>query len=197
MPVDTSSSTSAAAAASEALRQTLLARGFLVLAGREQDFLNLEAMLYSAYNPQGDLQLLIFKRILEASWNLQRCRDAEVALWQSTGNSSIDALLDDENEPRYARIQKYARQNDISLRRATEDLRQIQRRDKEALKEAARQAQPVTSPLAGHNQSSRPNPRFAAAPPPQKANAIDTEILRRNQPQQQQPQPPVNSSPTL
>lgn len=135
------------------LRESLIARGFIVLEGREQDFVTLESMLFSAHHPLGDLQLLIFKRILEATWNLQRCREAEIALWQSTGNATLDPLLDDANQHRYERIAKYARQNQINLRRAADDLRAIQRRDKDALIEAQRleAARLPEIPPIGHN----------------------------------------------
>src|SRR6202011_5270322 len=66
-----------------------------------------------------------FKRILECGWNLERCRRAEAELFASLG-VSVDPLLDDQNEPKFARIEKYAKQYENFLYKAMRELRTLQ-----------------------------------------------------------------------
>ena len=87
-------------------------------------FAELHANLRESLQPVGELQETLFARILECSWNLQRCRLAEHHLYQTTSN--IDPLLDDSNAHKYDRIQKYARQYESGLHKNLKALGDLQ-----------------------------------------------------------------------
>ena len=108
------------------LRHGLAARGFIVLPGQETDFAHLEEGLRVNLNPIGELQAVIFLRLLEAAWNLHRCRQASAQLYLSSPNPEIDPLIDGQLEAKYARIQKYSKQSEHSMRKSLEDLSRIQ-----------------------------------------------------------------------
>ncbi|HEY3743066.1 MAG TPA: hypothetical protein VGL53_24635 [Bryobacteraceae bacterium] len=107
-------------------RHGLTARGLIVLPGQEPAFHELETDLRASLHPQGPLQETFFMRILECSWNLHRCRLAEAHLYENSGSQDIDPLNDDENAAKYARIQKYARQNENSLAKCLRELSKLQ-----------------------------------------------------------------------
>ena len=109
-----------------ATRHGLTACGLIVLPGLEEIFNELEAGLRTSLRPFGRLQETIFLRILESAWNLNRCRLAEAQLYSSSTDETIDPLLDDQNEAKYARIHKYAKQNENSLQRALSQLGDLQ-----------------------------------------------------------------------
>ena len=112
-----------------ALRHGLAARGLIVLPGQEDAFTELEDGLRTGLNPSGTLQDVLFKRVLESAWNLHRCRLAEAQLYLSATDSTIDPLLDDKNEAKSTRIQKYARQSENSMHKALRELGRLQTED--------------------------------------------------------------------
>src|SRR5882724_5799554 len=65
---------------------------------------------------------------LETGWNLERCRRAQAQLFEKTAAAdlSIDPLLDDQNEAKFARIDKYARQSENSMFKAMRELSKLQ-----------------------------------------------------------------------
>ena len=97
-----------AASSRNHLSHGLAARGFLVLPSMTEAFTQLEAGLRQDLLPSGTLQEVLFKLILECGWNLERCRQATLDLHTSNGSSDRDSLLD--ADPRYASIQRYAKQ---------------------------------------------------------------------------------------
>lgn len=115
-----------AKAAQNAVRHHLTARGLIVPLGMEDDFALLEAGLLEHLMPLGDLQNLLFKRILECAWNVERCRRAEGDLFAPAEDQGIAPLLDQNEDPRYARIQKYARQNENSMLKMMRELGRLQ-----------------------------------------------------------------------
>ena len=102
----------------------LTAKGLIISPGLEDDFSQLETGLRNSLQPDGELQHVLFARLLECSWNLHRCRLAEQQLYQSSAN--IDPLLDDSNAPKYDRIQKYARQYESSVHKSLRALADLQ-----------------------------------------------------------------------
>ena len=129
----------------------LTAKGLIILPGLEDDFAQLQTGLLDSLQPDGQLQQVLFARILECSWNLQRCRLAEHQLYQSCPR--IDPLLDDVGSPTYDRIQKYARQYESSLHKSLRVLADLQT-------EAAYRLQ--VSPIT----DDQPAPPNEEAPPP-------------------------------
>ncbi len=114
------------ASAKNATRHGLTARGLIVLPGLEDEFEKHEAGLRDSLRPWGELQETVFMRALECSWNLRRCRRAEAQLYATAADSAVDPLLDDENEAKYARIQKYVKQNENSMYKAMRQLSALQ-----------------------------------------------------------------------
>src|ERR1700733_345130 len=88
-----------AASAGNAVRHSLTARGLIVPLGMETDFENVESAFRINLIPVGGLEEVIFQRILESGWNLERCRRAQAQLFEQTAAAdlSIDPLLDDQN----------------------------------------------------------------------------------------------------
>lgn len=119
-----------AASSRNALRHGLTARGFIILDGQESAFEQLESALRDSLVPNGPLQEVIFKRALESAWNLERCRLAETTLHSRLGSPTLDPLLDDQNEPRYNRIHKYAREAENSMYKAMRELGKLQAEDR-------------------------------------------------------------------
>ena len=115
-----------AKASQNAVRHNLTARGLIVPLGLEQAFAEVEAILRDSLAPLADLQELVFKRILECAWNLERCRLAEATLFAQSDDKTLDPLLDTQADPQYARIQKYARQNENSMLKWMRELSRIQ-----------------------------------------------------------------------
>jgi len=117
-----------AASAGNAVRHGLTARGLIVPLGLEAAFADLETQLRINLIPNGGLEAMIFQRILECSWHLERCRRAQAQLFDQTaaGDLSIDPLLDDQNEAKFARIDKYARQSENSMFKAMRELGKLQ-----------------------------------------------------------------------
>ena len=109
-----------------ALRHGLASRGLIVLPGQESAFEQLEQGLRTGLQPSGELQDVLFKRILESAWNLHRCRLAEAQLYLNGSDPTVDPLLDVHNEAKYTRIQKYARQSESSMLRTVRELGKLQ-----------------------------------------------------------------------
>ena len=101
----------------------LTAKGLIIPPALEDAFAHHQAQLRNSLVPNGELQEILFARLLECSWNLHRCRLAEQQLYQTT---TVDPLLDDSNAPKYDRIQKYARQYESSLHKSLRALAVLQ-----------------------------------------------------------------------
>ena len=115
-----------AASSQNALRHGLAARGLIVLPGQEPAFADLEYQLRRSLVPGSPLQETIFKRVLESTWNLHRCRLAEAQFYFTATDHNIDPLLDDANAAKYARIEKYARQSANAMDKALRELGKLQ-----------------------------------------------------------------------
>jgi vacuolar-type H+-ATPase subunit I/STV1 len=102
----------------------LTARGLIIRPDQQADFDAHAAGLRSSLVPTGELQELLFARILESSWNLHRCRLAEEQLCSESGG--LDPLLDKANAAQYDRILKYARQYENSMNKALRTLGELQ-----------------------------------------------------------------------
>ena len=116
-----------AKAALNATRHSLTSRGLIVPLGLESAFATLEEELRSNLIPVGGLEETLFTRILECTWNLHRCRLAQAQLFEQALDPSVDPLLENEqNEPKFARIDKYARQFENSMYKGMRELGKLQ-----------------------------------------------------------------------
>ncbi|MBI4902748.1 MAG: hypothetical protein HY820_03885 [Acidobacteria bacterium] len=105
------------------LRHGLAAQGFLVAEDQQDKFTRLQDGLRVFLNPHGPVQMLLFTQVLASAWNLERCNLAQADLFLESG---IDPFLDDKNEPKYDRINKYHKQYEASLYRAMRELGSLQ-----------------------------------------------------------------------
>jgi len=108
------------------IQHNLTARGLIVLPTQAPAFNELEADLRDSLRPTSAIQEVFFARVLEASWNLHRCRLAEAELYLNSDNPEVDPLLDDHIAIKLERIHKYARQNENSLTKCLRELGKLQ-----------------------------------------------------------------------
>jgi len=107
-------------------QHNLTAQGLIVLPGQEPALTELEAELRESLLPTSAIQEVFFIRILEATWNLHRCRLAEAQVYLNSDSPEVDPLLDDHIAIKLERIHKYARQNENSLTKCLRELSKLQ-----------------------------------------------------------------------
>jgi hypothetical protein len=115
-----------AASSQNALRHGLTASGLIILPGQEEAFAELESGLRGSLKPDTPLHEVIFKRIVECAWKLERCRLAEIKLNAILGHENSDPLLDTDTLGRFASIQKYAREAENSMFKCIRELGKLQ-----------------------------------------------------------------------
>ena len=117
-----------AASSRNAATHNLTAKGLIILPGQEDDFTQLESGMRATLIPDGPLQEIIFKRALESAWSLERCRQAALKLYRTSDRPDVDPILDNSNnnEPRYSRVQRYAREAENSMYKAMRVLGKLQ-----------------------------------------------------------------------
>ena len=120
------------ASSQNAATHSLTAKGFIILPGQAEAFAQLQSDLRSTLLPTGPLQEIIFTRAFECAWTLHRCRiaSAELYQWAAKTNPSIDPIVDNQNEARYSRVQKYAREAENSMYKAMRELGKLQAEQK-------------------------------------------------------------------
>ena len=139
-----------AAASQNATRHSLTSKYLIILAGQEDDFAELESGLRGKLNPNGPLEEVLFKRLVECAWNLERCRHAEFVLqaWNAD-----DPLSSNASTVHYDRLHRYARESENSMYKAMRELGKLQ-----SEQQFRHQAFPVT-------QEQSANPEAFAQPP--------------------------------
>lgn len=115
-----------ASSARNATTHGLSAKSFVIVPGQEEAFTTFESDLRAEFQPQGMYQGIFFKEILHASWNLERCHNAEAQLQAESADPGIDPLLVEANAAKLRLIATYASRAERSLYRATKELRQLQ-----------------------------------------------------------------------
>jgi hypothetical protein len=98
----------------------LTSQGLIVPIGFESKVAQLDQDLRQTLLPKGPLQEIIFKRILESAWNLERCRHAEAQL------SDNDPLQDAKHASHAATIQRYAKSAENSMYKGMRELGKLQ-----------------------------------------------------------------------
>lgn len=115
-----------ATTARNAQKHGLASQSFVILPGQEAEFQNLESSLRNDFHPEGMFQDILFKQILHAAWNLERCRKAEAHLHAQSENANLDPLLSEEHAAKLRLIALYAGRAERSLFRAAKELRAVQ-----------------------------------------------------------------------
>ncbi len=108
------------------IRENILDRGFVILPGETNRFLEIESALVEALKPAPGLQRLIFEQILHAFWSLHRLRKAEVHLYRSQADPNMDPLLIPAYAATLARLQHAFRIAELALRSSVKHLAAIQ-----------------------------------------------------------------------
>ena len=112
-----------AASSQNAAKHSLTSKYLIILPGQQDAFAILESGLREKLVPMGPLEEVLFKRIVECAWNLERCRMAEFNL---LGDSLIDPLASDINAGKYDRIHRYARESGNAMYKAMRELGKLQ-----------------------------------------------------------------------
>lgn len=115
-----------ATASKNATSHGLSAKSFVIVPGQEDEFEAFEQSLRAEFQPQGVYQGILFKEILHAAWNLERCHNAEAQLHRDAADPNVDPLLVDANASRLRLIALYASRAERSLAKATKELRRVQ-----------------------------------------------------------------------
>jgi hypothetical protein len=93
---------------------------------RREEFQRILEGLETAFNPDGDAQIIFFDRIVSATWRLFRCDRCEVLLGKRAAESGTDPILDPALEPLLCNIDRSRAQATEELNKAIELLRDIQ-----------------------------------------------------------------------
>ena len=115
-----------AASSKNASKHTLTSKYLIILPGQEEAFAELESGLRAKLRPQGTLEEVLYKRIVECSWNLERCRNAEQQVLAQIGNFGIDPLASLGYDDRLDRIHRYAKDYENSLHKNMRELGKLQ-----------------------------------------------------------------------
>jgi len=115
-----------AASSRNATRHSLTAKGLIILPGQHDTFNELESGLRTSLKPATPLQEVIYKRIVECAWKLERCRLAEQNLGAIMGHINTDPILDTDGIGRFASIQRYAREAENSMFKCIRELGKLQ-----------------------------------------------------------------------
>ena len=115
-----------AASSKNAAKHSLSSKYLIILPGQEEAFAELEAGLRERLKPQGTLEEVLYKRIVECSWNHERCRNAELQVLAQIGNFGIDPLASLGYDDRLDRIHRYSRDYENSLHKNMRELGKLQ-----------------------------------------------------------------------
>ncbi|MBL8216202.1 MAG: hypothetical protein JNK87_36115 [Bryobacterales bacterium] len=114
-----------ASTAQNARKHGLSSKSFVILPGQEEAFTEFEAGLLEEFQPEGIYQGILFKEILHAAWNLERCHNAEAQLHAEAADPNIDPLLVEANASKLRLIALYASRAERSLAKAAKELRRL------------------------------------------------------------------------
>jgi hypothetical protein len=115
-----------AASSRNATTHSLTSKGFIILPGQHDIFNELESGLRGSLKPDTPLQEVIFIRIVECAWKLERCRLAEQTFGVTLGHIDTDPILNPDVLGRFANIQKYAREAENSMFKSIRELGKLQ-----------------------------------------------------------------------
>ncbi len=118
--------TGKASSAQNARKHGLSSKSFVILPGQEDAFTEFESGLLAEFQPEGLYQGILFKEILHAAWNLERCHNAEAQLHAEAADPNIDPLLVEANAPKLRLIALYASRAERSLSKVANELRRVQ-----------------------------------------------------------------------
>ena len=111
-----------ARSATNSLKHGLSAKEIVIKPEERDLFDEFHADYLADLNPRGCLETDLFNMILHAAWNLRRIRTLEAEITQD----DVDFLLDDQNEPKLKRLDRYYKRFESTLLRCTRELRSLQ-----------------------------------------------------------------------
>ncbi len=104
----------------------LSSREFLIFDGDHQEFDTFMTALRDALQPVGAVELDLFTQHAHASWNLRRCRLAEVALQNDGRCATFDPLHYPDLAERSQRIDLHARRAERTYHKTLKELQALQ-----------------------------------------------------------------------
>ena len=105
------------------VKHNLTSQYLIILPNQQDAFAELESGLRAKLTPNGTLEEVLYKRIVECAWNLERCRMAEFEL-HSGGYQ--DPLLSDHTAASCDRIHRYARESENAMHKSLRELSKLQ-----------------------------------------------------------------------
>ncbi|MBL8217144.1 MAG: hypothetical protein JNK87_40865 [Bryobacterales bacterium] len=115
-----------ASSSQNATTHGLTSKYTIVLPGQEEDFAKLSESLTGAFQPEGAYEELLFKQILHAAWNMERCRKAEFDLQAAVAGPGTDILTVQANYAQLKLIALYHSRAERSMAQAARELRRVQ-----------------------------------------------------------------------
>ncbi len=106
-----------------ATRHGLTAKSFIILPGQEAEFAEFSDNLRSEFLPEGHYQQFLFRQLLLSAWNIERCNQAEAALY--TGDAT-DPLQVQANAAQLKLLVLYRGRAERSFSQTVKELRRTQ-----------------------------------------------------------------------
>jgi hypothetical protein len=105
--------------ARNATRHGFLAQYAVVAPGEEADYQRLCQALFAAFQPSGEIELLLLEQLVIAAWNLRRIAAAESALAEKCGGDPLRFPLEHQQ---LDRLHRYYAANQRTYLRLTREL---------------------------------------------------------------------------
>ena len=112
-----------AAVSQNATKHGLTSKNFIIQPGREAEFTEFSDNLRAEFQPEGHYQDFLFRQLLLAAWNMERCSQAEAAL--HTG-AATDPLLVQANAAQLKLLVLYRSRAERSFSQTVKELRHVQ-----------------------------------------------------------------------
>jgi len=101
----------------------LTSADFPVRPGEEQELDDFVAGLTAELKPEGEQEKILFRQLAHDAWIVRCCQRSIATLYR---DSQTDPMLDEQNEPKFRRIENYLRRAERSYYRALNELRALQ-----------------------------------------------------------------------
>ena len=115
-----------AASSQNAVKHNLTSQYLIIIPGQEDAFAELESGLRAKLIPNGPLEEVLFKRVAECAWNLERCRMTEAKVYANSGRPNLDPLRTQDASYVFDRVHRYARESENSMYKAMRELSKLQ-----------------------------------------------------------------------
>ncbi len=115
-----------ASSSQNATTHGLTSKYTILLPGQEEEFAAFSEALDAEFLPEGAYQMILFKQILHAAWNMERCRKAEFDLQAALADPNTDILTVQDNYAQLKLIGLYYSRAERSMSQTARELRPLQ-----------------------------------------------------------------------